>query len=318
MKTQRDEFLEVLLTKAKLDSSIVLLSADMGAPAIDQWKAELPKQYFPMGISEQNTINVAAGLSRGGKKVFVYFMGVWIHRCFEQIRYSCAIGQNPITILGNGVGLGYAPAGPAHEPNEDVAVMRTLHSTDIYAASTSKQISGIVERCLDSKRTNYVRLERKTHVSAENAYLDKPSGFFETVLHSGYSPGKTRTVVISYGQVIRRVFELRSQFPQVFEDVSILELSKLWPVDVDSIVKLTSGVSNFLVVEEQSKSGSLAEAIALGFLERGIQKRMQAIHLPSHYIFQNGNQDELLDDFGFSKDSLLGEIELLRKAKDTR
>lgn len=318
MKTQRDEFLEVLFRKAQQDSSIVLLSADMGAPAIDLWKAELPKQYFPMGISEQNTINVAAGLSRGGKKVFVYFMGVWIHRCFEQIRYSCAIGQNPITILGNGVGLGYAPAGPAHEPNEDVAVMRTLHSIEIYAASSSKQIKGIVEECLNSKKTNYVRLERKTHFSAESEYLGKPEGFFETVFHSGYCAGKTKATILSYGQVVRRVFDLRNEYPEKFEKISILEVSKLWPIDFGSILQETSEIDRFLIVEEQSKSGSLSEAIALGLVERGIIKSIHTIHLPSHYIFQNGNQEELLDEHGFSRDSLLRKLDLLVKEDGTR
>ena len=31
------------------------------------------------------------------------------------------MANNPITVLGNGVALGYAPAGPAHETNDDIA-----------------------------------------------------------------------------------------------------------------------------------------------------------------------------------------------------
>ena len=143
--SQRDVYLLSLLDRAKSDKDIILMSVDMGAPAIDKWKSELPEQYFEMGISEQNAINVAAGLSRGGKKVFVYFMAVWVHRCFEQIRYSCSIASNKITILGNGVGLGYAPAGPAHEPNEDVAVMKSLHNIEIYSPSSRVQIPQLVD-----------------------------------------------------------------------------------------------------------------------------------------------------------------------------
>jgi len=313
MKAQRDEFLEILLNKAKKDSSIVLLSADMGAPAIDLWKSELPKQYFPVGISEQNAINVAAGLSRGGKKVFIYFMGVWVHRCFEQIRYSCAIGENPITILGNGVGLGYAPAGPAHEPNEDVAVMRTLHSIQIYSASSSKQIGGIVEECLKSNKTNYVRLERKIHKSAELAHDNLPQNSFEDFYYFDSSKKDDETVIISYGQVIRRIFDLKIDYREEFKDISILELSKLWPIDFDKIELKLKDVQNVLMIEEQSKSGSIAEAIALRFLERGISKKFQTVHLPSHYIFQNGNQDELLDEFGYDAMTFLEKIKLLRK-----
>ena len=63
MKTQRDTFLEILFERAKVDKSIMLLTVDMGAPAIDKWKSDLPDQYLEMGISEQNAINVAAVLS---------------------------------------------------------------------------------------------------------------------------------------------------------------------------------------------------------------------------------------------------------------
>jgi len=137
---QRDAFLDNLFIKAKSDKDIILISVDMGAPSIDKWRSELSDQFFDMGISEQNAINFASGLARGGKKVFVYFMAVWVLRCFEQIRYSSVMANNKITILGNGVGLGYAPAGPAHETSEDVGVMKTLHGINIWSPSSSETI----------------------------------------------------------------------------------------------------------------------------------------------------------------------------------
>jgi transketolase C-terminal domain/subunit len=87
LKTQRDEFIEKLFVEAKKDSSIIFISVDMGAPALDQWREELPNQFIVAGISEQNAINLAAGLSRAGKKPYVYMMACWVARCFEQIRF---------------------------------------------------------------------------------------------------------------------------------------------------------------------------------------------------------------------------------------
>ena len=121
MSSQRDTFITRLFERAREDKDICLISVDMGAPSLDRWRQELPNQFIAAGISEQNAINYAAGLSAAGKKVYVYFMASWVARCFEQIRYSCAMANNPITILGNGVALGYAPAGPAHAPTEDIA-----------------------------------------------------------------------------------------------------------------------------------------------------------------------------------------------------
>lgn len=309
MKSQRDEFLEILLDRAKKDSSIILLSVDMGALAIDRWKAELPDQYFEMGISEQNAINVAAGLSRGGKKVFVYFMAVWIHRCFEQIRYSSAIGNNKITILGNGVGLGYAPAGPAHEPNEDVAVMRTLHNFQIFAASSSLRMEGIVDQCLTSSVSNYVRLERKVHKSAQAIHEQESSNAYSNCYTFPSRDKSSKICILSYGQVVRRIYDLRFQYMDKFSEVSILELCKIWPLEMNEISDYLRTCSHLLVIEEQSRSGSISEALALELNSRQMDIKIKTIHLPSRYIFENGNQDELLDGIGFAKESILEEID---------
>ena len=132
---QRDTFIGDLFQVAKNDKDVILISVDMGASALDQWREELPDQFIWTGISEQHTINLAAGLANQGKKVYIYFMAAWLARCFEQIRYSCAMAKNPITLLANGVALGYAPAGPAHETNDDIAYMRSRLDLEIQCPS---------------------------------------------------------------------------------------------------------------------------------------------------------------------------------------
>jgi transketolase len=69
LKTQRDAFISALFERAKKDKDICLISVDMGAPSLDRWREELPEQFFAAGISEQNAINFAAGLSAAGKSL---------------------------------------------------------------------------------------------------------------------------------------------------------------------------------------------------------------------------------------------------------
>ena len=160
MKAQRDVFIQALYEKALVDKDIVFISADMGAPTLDQWAENLGDQFIAAGISEQNAINVAAGMAKEGKKVFVYMMASWFARCYEQIRYSCAMANNAITILGNGVALGYAPSGPAHEPNEDMALARTLLGIEVYSPSNENSTFQLVNLCLEKPQLRYIRLER--------------------------------------------------------------------------------------------------------------------------------------------------------------
>ena len=76
-----------------------MISVDMGAPSQIEWREELPNQFFATVISEQHSINLLLVCQNQGKKVYVYFMSAWVARCFDEIRYSCCMGNNPITIL---------------------------------------------------------------------------------------------------------------------------------------------------------------------------------------------------------------------------
>ena len=70
MNFQRDTLINEIYNQAKKNRNIFFLSADFGAPALDKFRKDLKKQFIHTGISEQNTINVAAGLALQKKKSF--------------------------------------------------------------------------------------------------------------------------------------------------------------------------------------------------------------------------------------------------------
>ena len=89
---QRDIFINELMKSAKNDKDIYFISADFGAPALDSFRDELPKQFIHSGISEQHMIDLAAGMALSNKKVFVHAMSPFISlRCIEQIKCLCPI-----------------------------------------------------------------------------------------------------------------------------------------------------------------------------------------------------------------------------------
>ena len=72
LKFQRDEFINTIYNKAKKNKNIYFLSADFGAPALDQFRENLKKQFIHLGICEQNMVDFANGLALEGKKVYIY------------------------------------------------------------------------------------------------------------------------------------------------------------------------------------------------------------------------------------------------------
>ena len=301
MKSQRDVFIQELYEKALKDKDIIFISVDMGAPTLDQWKSNIPAQFIAAGISEQNAINIASGLAKSGKKVFVYMMASWLSRCIEQVRYSCAMANNPITLLGNGVALGYAPSGPAHEPNEDIAISRALINIEVHSPSNESSTLNLVNLCLNTIKLRYILLERNYAKQLQNFSYDENEFIKSLYVHKAKSDVKI--IIFSSGYMLGRALEVA---PLLNENtnVEVVDMSRIKPLDENILLKVLDRATHVVSIEEQSLCGGFGSAICEFICDHGIKCRVLRIGLPERYIFENGTRDYLIDHNGLSVENI--------------
>ena len=81
---------------------VIVLSADLtSSTEIDLFRDTYPKRFFSMGISEQNMMSFAGGLSREGFIPFVHTFAVFIYRrSYDQISMSIAYPNLPVKMFG--------------------------------------------------------------------------------------------------------------------------------------------------------------------------------------------------------------------------
>ena len=133
---QRDEFIKEIYKSAKKNKKIFFLSADFGAPALDNFRFKLKSQYLHLGICEQNMVDFAAGLALEGNKVYIYAMAPFLSlRCIEQHKTASCLMDLDVCSIITGVGLSYANSGPTHYSTEDFACLRSLPNCEVYTAS---------------------------------------------------------------------------------------------------------------------------------------------------------------------------------------
>ena len=148
--SQRDSFWNKIYEIARDDRRVVIVSADMGAPALDQFRLNLPGQFINVGIAEQNGILVASGLAREGKRPFFYAIAPFaVMRPIELVRVNNAIMNIPITIVGVGAGFSYEDSGPTHHLLEDIALMRAFPNiTSVDMSSTINQVQRVLDQVI--------------------------------------------------------------------------------------------------------------------------------------------------------------------------
>ena len=300
---QRDEFIKVIYQAAKKNSKIHFLSADFGAPALDNFRRYLKKQFLHLGICEQNMIDFACGMALEGAKVYAYAMAPFLSlRCLEQHKTAtCLMNANVCSIV-TGIGLSYANSGPTHYSTEDFACLRSLSNCAIYTASDPDVAKLIAKKTLKLTTPIFVRLDRKAsnNLSKKTGIKDINAGFRYLKKSS-----KNKLLVISHGTIIERALIAEKKLDKkYYNSIDIVDLiqSKPFPKAFKNILKKYSRI---MTIDEQTSEGSLGSLIKEN-IDHYV--RFKSISLPDKFIFENSGREKLLDSNGLSIKDILKEM----------
>ena len=130
----RTAFVRALMKAACENPRVVLLTGDLGFAVLDEFRANCPRQFYNVGVAEQNLAGVAAGLALSGHIVFTYSIGNFpTLRCLEQVRNDICYHQADVKIVTVGGGLAYGSLGMSHFATEDLAILRALPELTVVA-----------------------------------------------------------------------------------------------------------------------------------------------------------------------------------------
>ena len=137
-----------------------VITADMSYIAnLELFKAMHAEQFLNVGISEQNMIGVAAGLTSEGYKCVCLAQACFISmRCFEQVRQYMSYMGIPIILVGLSAGFGLQFMGNTHYAIEDMALMRAIPGITIFSPADAVEAVKAFDTALSMDSPCYIRL----------------------------------------------------------------------------------------------------------------------------------------------------------------
>lgn len=285
----RDVFIDHIRSVALRDKNVYFLSADLGAKALDQFRVEANGQFLHVGISEQNMIDVAAGLALNGKHVYVYAMAPFVTlRCYEQIKVAIASMKLPVTIIGVGVGYSYNDAGPTHYATEDVSCMRALAGIEILTPSDTQSVLETAKRTYTNPAFRYVRLDR---VFLPTVYLNGDVSFIEQGLVE-IEKGQD-ICILTAGYMVQQALEVKKKLEENGISAGIVDVYRVKPLDTKVLQHIVNGYPRLATLEEHFLSGGLGSVIAEACMDASILKPMLRMGVEDQYILENGGRHYL-------------------------
>ena len=64
-----------------------------------EFEQQFPDRYYDVGIAEQHSVTLAAGLACGGKKPVVAIYSTFLQRAYDQLVHDVAIQNLPVCLL---------------------------------------------------------------------------------------------------------------------------------------------------------------------------------------------------------------------------
>ncbi len=274
----RDVVFDALHAILSRDPDAFLVTNDMGALGVDRIRKEMPRQFYNLGIAEQNLISVAAGLAATGKTVFTF--GILSHmtaRCYEQLRLDVCGLDLPVIGIASGAGLSYGVDGPTHHGIYDLGLLRGIPGMQVFNPADARTAGGCVELAYETKKPSLIRLDKET----PDPLYAEDSDFSDGM--KLVRPGRD-AMIVATGCSVHRALEAAALLEHDGIDAGVLDVFRLKPIDEAGLGSVLRATPVVVSVEEHSAIGGLASLLAETLAEMNDAPRFRRVSMEDEFL----------------------------------
>ncbi len=254
----RDAYGTALLELGKRNKNIVVLDADLsGSTKTKGFSKAFPERFFNMGISEQDMIGTAGGLSLTGKVPFASTFAVFeTGRAWEQIRQTLCYSHLNVKLAATHSGITVGEDGASHQSLEDIALMRVLPGMTVIVPADGFETKQAIDTAAEFEGPVYIRLGR----SKVPAVMPEDYKFQIGKAYT-YSLGTDATIVAA-GIMVSAALEAKEMLAKDGINAGVINMSTIKPLDGGALLAAASKSKLILTAEEHSVIGGLGSAVA--------------------------------------------------------
>lgn len=253
----RQSYGEELVKLGKENDNIVVLDADLStATKTIGFAKEFPNRFFEMGISEQDMMGTAAGLSTCNKIPYVSTFAVFATgRAYDQIRNSICYPKLNVKICATHSGVTVGEDGATHQMLEDISMMRTLPNITVMCTSDDIQTKWAVKEISKLNGPVYLRLSR---FATPIIYNKNQSFEIGKAIQIGEG---TDATIIATGDVVCEAIKAKEELEKQGINVRVLDMHTIKPIDKEIIIKCATETRKIITIEDHNIIGGLGSAV---------------------------------------------------------
>ena len=242
----------------EIDNNIAILTADLTFYAgLERFSVKYPGRFYNLGIAEQNTVGVAAGMAKEGLNVFaVNYATFATTRACDQVRVSMGYMKLGVKIVGCTAGLSISILGPTHFAIEDIAIYRAIPNITILSPADCTETVKATLAVAECKGPVYLRLTGgMNHPTVYKADYD-----FEIGKAIRLREG-TDVAIIATGSMGHPSLEAAKILFEKGISCMVIDMHTIKPLDENVLLEALP-MKLLVTVEEHNVNGGLGGAVA--------------------------------------------------------
>lgn len=302
-KGTREAFTAALIDIAKEDRRVMFISPDsLKAMRATTFAEEFPEAYVEVGIAEQNSVAVAAGLASCGQVPFIgTYAGFLTMRACEQMRTFVAYPNLNVKFVGINSGLcGGEREGVTHQFYEDIGILSSIPNFTIFTPADAAQTYHAVKEAFKIEGPVYIRAGS----GREEEVYEKDVPFNMDGINILREYG-TDTLILASGFILSRVLKAADLLQKEGIMVTVGDVNIINNKNNEKLINTMSKAKKIVTVEDHNINGGLGSFISKIACEN---KPTYVKRIGLNTFGESGPADELLDKYGFSPEEIANTV----------
>ena len=296
--TYTDVFGEWICDMAEEDPRLLAITPAMReGSGLVEFHERFPERYFDVGIAEQHSVTLAAGMACEDSHPVVAIYSTFLQRAYDQLIHDVALQDLPVLFAIDRAGL-VGPDGPTHAGSFDLSFLRCIPDLVIMAPSDENECRQMLNTGFRHQGAAAVRYPRGRGPGVE---VQKKMTLIPLGKSLPLRQGKD-IAILAFGSMVEPCRSVAEQL-----DATLINMRFVKPLDREAILSATARHVHLVTVEENAVAGGAGSGINELLAAEGVAADILNIGLDDSYI-QHATREECLHQAGLDSEGILAKV----------
>ena len=273
---------------ARADPKLLAITPAMReGSGLVRYSREFPDRYFDVGIAEQHSVTLAAGMACEGAKPVVAIYSTFLQRAYDQLIHDVALQDLDVLFAIDRGGV-VGPDGATHAGSFDLSYLRCIPNMVVMAPADENECRQMLTTGFRFDGPAAVRYPRGSGpgVKLDAALETLPIGQAETRRRG------TGVAILAFGAVVPPSEQVGAEL-----GATVVNMRFVKPLDANLILELARTHRAFVTVEDNAIAGGAGSGVAELLAANNVELPILHLGLDDEFL-EHASREELLAQSG--------------------